>query len=106
MWSIECLRNDVTNVDSKVNEKLRKLVWWENGDQVIDGKLIFNSDDMEHMDWLGDNKVRQLLAKNGAVGVVCFGSLEGDNANSFWGYSFGNGKCTQLVGQVVWQPET
>ena len=67
--------------------------------------LVFSDDDMEHMDWLQDD-ICLTLARAGATGTVKFGSLEGDNRNSFWGYEFKQGHYRTLSGTVTWSPGT
>lgn len=54
--------------------------------------LLFDSDNMEHMDFLThDDDVCAYLARIGVTGRILFGSLEGDNSGSFWGVEFKSG---------------
>lgn len=74
--------------------------WGSNGEL----RLNFNSDDMEHMDFVDDKAVQRILKKYKVKGDICFGSLEGDNAGSFWGYRFdGKGGMKKLTGKLVWK---
>lgn len=116
-WSIGLIVNTV-KVSTKVAKELFKAQAydgedegdvWHSEDSVLDdeGHLYFDYDHMEHMDWLGvgDNLV-DILKKNKVAGDVCFGSLEGDNDGSFWGYRFdGKGGMVQLEGKLVWTEE-
>lgn len=78
---------------------------WLDVDSVIeDGKLSFSSDAMEHMDYLWNDHIQAVLLKHKVSGDVCFGSLEGDNAGSFWGYRFdGKGVVINLKGELSWK---
>jgi hypothetical protein len=121
-WSIELLENNlkVPKKDRKeVIKAIRKLdldAHWEYKDEEYtdgeydkyfineDGYLYFNSDHQEHMDWLCDERVQAIIKKTKAIGSVKFGSLEGDNRGSFWGYFFdGKGGMKSLVGEVTWR---
>jgi len=79
--------------------------WSDIDDVCVDGKLHFNQDDMEHMDYLGNNdNVIPILKKHKVKGDVCFSSLEGDNAGENWGYRFdGKGGMRELVGGSIWK---
>jgi hypothetical protein len=67
------------------------------------GKLYFNTDDNEWMDYVSDDGVQAVLKKYKVKGDICFGSLEGDNAGSFWGYRFdGKGGMQELEGRLCW----
>ena len=51
--------------------------------------LVFIEDHMEHMDYLACHKdILDTLQHMGVTGDITFGSLDGDNAGSFWGYRF------------------
>ena len=109
MWSIEVIENTV-----EITKKCQKELWkahkksaddfWEDEEDVIyEGKLGFNSDHMEHMDYMWNDYVQEVLKKNKAKGDICFGSLEGDDSGSFWGYRFdGKGGMTDLEGTIQW----
>lgn len=79
---------------------------WSDADDVTlgMGKLYFNSDHMEHMDYLWDETVIRILCVYKVKGRICFGSLEGDNRGTFWGYEFdGEGNMHKLQGKVVYE---
>lgn len=109
-WSIAVVRNDVV-VKKKCAEELFKAqayeeeLWYEIGDVSRNGRLSFNGDHMEHMDYLGNNEAMvAILCKHKVKGDICFGSLEGDNTGSYWGYRFdGKGGMKRLKGRVVFE---
>jgi hypothetical protein len=107
MWSISVCKNDVKVTVACAKELFKSQAYedelWYDLDDVADkGKLMFNSDHMEHMDYLASHdKMVKILCKHKVKGDICFGSLDGDNAGSFWGYRFdGKGKVKDLVGSV------
>lgn len=109
-WSISELENTV-KITPKVAKELFKLqedlavdeLWSDVDDVTYDGFLTFNGDHMEHMDFLWDENVQAVLRKNKVKGDICFGSLEGDNSGSFWGYRFdGKGGMKELEGTLNW----
>ncbi len=104
-WSIALLKNDVLISDACAAELAENVDFGEGPEDVTsDGYLYFNDDHEEHMDFVGDAAVQKILKKHKAEGDICFGSLEGDNAGSFWGYRFdGKGGMTKLNGVVAWQ---
>lgn len=62
--------------------------------------LMFISDHMEHMDYVWEvaEKLKELKVK----GDITFGSLDGDNAGSNWGYRFdGKGGMKTLTGVLT-----
>lgn len=83
---------------------------WENENEIINwhpirpkGVLHFEYDHMEHMDFLWDAKIQEILKQHEVEGVVKFGSLEGDNEGKFWGYEFdGKGGLVELKGTIEW----
>ncbi|HYD02897.1 MAG TPA: hypothetical protein VEC16_01215 [Alphaproteobacteria bacterium] len=109
-WSISDLVNNV-----KISDKCAKELYntskknnsnlWDDPEYVTyDGKLAFNEDHQEHMDYIRNEKfVRDVLKKNKVKGDICFGSVEGDNKGSFWGYRFdGKGGMQTLGGKLEW----
>jgi len=109
MWHIELIDNTV-----KVSKKLAKELFasqdysgqhWEELDDVVsEGKLDFNYDHFEHMDFLWNEDVQKVLCGAKVKGKVTFGSMDGDNSGKFWGYEFdGKGGFRELKGEVVWK---
>lgn len=67
------------------------------GGIIYNGKLVFNPDHMEHMDYVCQPKVLAVLKKHKVRGDICFSSNEGDNKGQKWGYHFdGEGGMTKL----------
>lgn len=65
-----------------------------------------DNDAAEWIDFLQYDGVIELLSADPKTnGIITFGSLEGDNAGTFWGYEFVNGECTKLEGKLVFSPE-
>lgn len=114
-WSIANLDNTVVISDAVALEMVQKFPDLATIDEcdTVDEKmeylrdgdvLFFSCDHMEHMDWMSD-EVCQFLASHNVEGDITFGSVEGDNAGSFWGYRFdGKGGFVRLSGDVVWTP--
>lgn len=108
-WTVNLIENTVS-VDPSAQEKLLKLndyLFEYPSYRGIDkrGKLNFNVGDMEHIDYLWDEEIRNLLVDHHASGRVLFGDLDGDNFGTFWGYEFSDNKCTLLKGTLVWTEE-
>lgn len=120
MWSISNIINNVTFTKKQAAEvaKNKKLVSHVLGysateEEILNElfevkgtkyKLHFNQDHQEHMDFVAffKNDLAALKVK----GDITFGSFEGDNAGSFWGYRFdGNGGVKDLKGKVVFTEE-
>ncbi len=108
MWRIESTVNTV-RVSKKCVSDLFKIgkslrMWGDIGSVASkDGELYFNPDHFEHMDYLNEEALLKVLLKHKAKGDICFGSLEGDNAGSYWGYRFdGKGGVVELVGEVAY----
>jgi hypothetical protein len=67
---------------------------------IYDGKLVFNSDHMEHMDYVWQPEVLDVLKQHRVKGDICFSSNDGDNRGQSWGYRFdGEGGMVQLTGK-------
>jgi hypothetical protein len=106
-WSIAELKNEVAITEEcardlvKVLQELCVIEDHENESSVYqDGKLYFNPDHSEHMDYLHNEEVLQVLKQHKVNGDICFGDVESEIC--FWGYSFNQGKMTRLKGEVVW----
>ena len=101
--SRECAR-DVYNAEShKFEGKIYNDTFSDVDYVTYEGKLAFNPDHQEHKDYVSHEKVQKALKKHKVQGDICFGSLEGDDAGSFWGYRFdGNGGMKMLEGKLEW----
>lgn len=108
MWSIAEIDNTV-EISNKCAKELLKIdpeCRWNNrlDRLVMDGKLYFNPDDYEGMDFVYDEDVQKVLKKHKVKGDITFGSLDGDNFGSFWGYRFdGKGGMVELRGELIWK---
>lgn len=110
MWSIALLENTVkinkkTAQDLfKESEETGEEIWYELKSVAPKGKLTFNSDHMEHMDFLTNDDLLDVLLRNKVNGRICFGSLDGDQVGEFWGYEFdGKGGVSNLQGEITWK---
>jgi len=110
MWSIHETVNTV-EISKECAKELFEAqayeneIWSDAGDVAYKGKLCFNEDHYEHMDFIGNNEpMVEILKKHKVNGDICFGSLEGDNAGRFWGYRFdGKGGMVELKGVVMYE---
>jgi hypothetical protein len=109
-WRITLVKNDV-----KISKVTAKAVWeatahrgesdvFFNLEEVSrEGKLTFNSDHMEHMDYLSNTKVQTALKAAKVTGEICFADTDSGADPSFWGYRFdGKGGMKRLSGSIVW----
>ncbi len=108
-WHIALTKNDV-EISSKCAKDLFEAQsydgerWSELEYVTEDGKLAFDPDMMEHMDYLYDEDVQKVLKRHKVKGDICFTSVEGDNAGQSWGYRFdGKGGMTELAGDTVYK---
>lgn len=89
---------------------LHEYYWPEDDEdsrlrQVYDektGLIEFDTDAMEHQDFLFRDDVQDILEKHKASGEVLWTSADGDNCGSNWGYRFVKGKCTKLKALLTW----
>lgn len=111
MWSIACLQNNL-KISKKCAKELHEEserqgdeMWFEVEDVTDEhGCVTFNSDHMEHMDFLNIEEYQNIIKQNNSKGTVKFGSLAGDNFGDFWGYEFdGAGNVKQLKGSISWE---
>lgn len=91
-WSIDLQYNSLKLNEAAINAlfEYRAENYDDDIDYVVDedGYIMFNSDDMEHMDFLWDHAVQDIITLNGCSGTVIFSSSEGDNKGKFWGWVF------------------
>lgn len=110
-WNIILRKNTVKINDfianALFNTKSDAALCWDDERFVDDssciidqGKLVFNPDWMEHMDYLWDEDIQAVLKRHKVEGVVTFCSHEGDNRGSYWGYVFdGKGGMKKVRGE-------
>ena len=111
-WYINCMHNDLKITEACAKELFESeqnqysTIWYEL-DEVTDedGVITFNSDHMEHMDYLNDEDIQAILAKHKVNGEVHFNCADGDWAGDAWGHRFVDGKYTRLVGITTFIPE-
>lgn len=117
-WRIHEIKNTV-----KINSKIALDLYgcgadvcsaWEDecdfpslGGIIDDGKLVFNPDHMEHMDYVWEPKIQEVLKRHKVKGDICFSSNDGDNKGQRWGYRFdGEGGMVKLTGKRnSWQED-
>ena len=111
MWSISETVNTVKIPKQCAKELFEaqedgEEIWYDLKGVTYEGKLTFNSDHNEHMDFLSQDRFTKILRKHKVKGDICFGSLEGDNAGEFWGYRFdGKGGMKKLTGHLEYREE-
>lgn len=108
-WHINLERNtvrinshvalDLYNCDAPVAGAWQDECSFPMLEGIIDaGRLVFNSDHMEHMDYVWQAEVLLVLCRHKVEGDVCFSSNDGDNRGESWGYRFdGEGGMQTLV---------
>jgi hypothetical protein len=110
MWRIGLISNTVAITDECAKDLFAATgpenPWYEEGDVAWRGKLSFNEDHYEHMDYVNRPAILAVLAQHRVNGDITFGSLEGDNRGAYWGYRFADGVMTKLKGRVVFEPVT
>lgn len=112
MWKIDILENTL-EINKKTAKELFALsagrhdgLWYDLSEVNDGGRLSFNDDFHEHMDFLYKPEYNAILKKNKAKGLVTFGCLDGDQFGLFWGYRFdGKGGAIKLVGELSWKVE-
>jgi hypothetical protein len=107
-WNIGIIKNEV-DVTQECVEELQSWLQdtlGECDDLYYDGKINFNEDWHESMDFLFYEEAQAILRKHAVTGDICFGSLEGDNAGQFWGYRFdGKNPVINLEGTLSFNPK-
>jgi hypothetical protein len=103
-WNINCLKNDLPITPEMARElnALEKSIGISVDE--TEGRIYFNMDHMEHMDYMWRSEVNEILLRHKANGEVCFNSADGDDAGCNWGYRYTDGVLTRLTGVVHWVP--
>lgn len=120
MWRIHCVNNTILlDEEGMIAEELFEsgadvCLAWEDKASVLDDlegvvwerdrggapKLHFDPDHFEHMDYLHEREIQDVLKRHRVKGEVCFVSHDGDNKGERWGYRFdGRGGMVLLVGK-------
>ncbi len=113
MWNIAKVVNTLELTDECIDELWENnssigLDWEEKEEFYYTNKkgekyFYFNSDHMEHMDYMWHKEIIEIIKKHKLKGDVCFESVEGDNAGSKWGYRYdGKGGFVKLIAEVSW----
>jgi len=108
-WTIHLLKNTV-RVTKKCSKELFKAnlknlcEYWYDADSVAtdEGILNFDPDHAEHMDYLADSRITDILVKHKVEGDICFADLEGFETPAFWGYHFDEKGMALLEGSIAW----
>lgn len=127
-WSITNIKNEVI-VNAKIARELYNCedaevhYTWCQSDEITDKELMdyfvaykddrdkkhhlyFNGDHDEHMDFVSEECIQDILKKYKVKGDICFLSADGDNCGTAWGYRFdGKGGMVKLKGSIVFVPE-
>lgn len=108
-WRISCAKNTVkvpiaaavqilNSEDCQIAGVIRQYDFDVSAEQFLedlvgpDGKFAFDSDHMEHMDFVWEEDVLGALKQHKAKGEISFLSNDGDNEGMAWTYAFdGNG---------------
>jgi hypothetical protein len=79
-------------------------IWYSLDEVSYKGKLSFDPDHREHMDYIWYFEILEVLKKHKVNGDITFADLEGGyGSQRFWGYRFLNGEMTRLTGKVVFE---
>lgn len=105
-WNIGLEKNTV-EINNKIAKELFKIdenIWDSEEDVIYQNRLSFNPEHSEHMDYMWNEKVQNILKKHKVEGQICFTSNEGDNSGEAWGYEFdGQGNMFKIKGIIQWQ---
>jgi hypothetical protein len=114
-WRINLIKNTV-KINSKIALELYQsdaqiVSAWQDEctfpdlEGIISGEnLVFNPDHMEHMDYIWEDEILNVLKRNRVEGDICFSSNDGDNKCKKWGYRFdGQGGMKNLKGKEIFE---
>ena len=102
-WNIGIRENTLVIGDNEVADRLIEDADANYQNIFIDdrSRIVFDSDAMEHMDFLWEDWALKALDDPSVNGDVVFMSAEGDNRGGIWGYRFKAGKMTELKAVVT-----
>lgn len=108
MWHINLVTNSVEITKNCAEEIFQKTkhAWgpefgkdsWPTDTFGGGGYLYFNDDHFEHMDYVRNPDLQDILLTHKVNGEIIFNSFDGDNSGEAWGYVFKDGTCTQVAG--------
>jgi hypothetical protein len=75
-------------------------VWYDVEDVLYKGKLSFDDDHREHMDYVWRDEILAVLLDAKVTGRIAFASVDGDNSGKWWSYSFVDGVVTKHKGEI------
>lgn len=94
MWRINLVKNELS-LTPEAAADINAIP--DDSFVAEDGKLYFDPDHYEHMDYVWNDEVLEVIAKHKLSGEILFSSSEGDNRNTGWGYRFDEGIVTELT---------
>lgn len=115
MWRLEVMENTVALSQEQAEQLVDRLekTWDDYANYLsahedkealvafFGGDVIeFDSDCMEHMDYLHDPNMQAALVAVGARGFVTIGDFQGDNAGWVWTHEFTEAGYVYTVGKV------
>src|ERR1700722_19588905 len=92
-WNICLIKNEVA-ISAACAEALFKAqeykneIWWNAKGVTNGGKLSFNYDHKEHMDYLDKEHIQEVLKEHKVQGIILFCCADGEFAGYVWGYEF------------------
>jgi len=113
-WKVHCFENTL-RLTKKCAKELFKAqeysdeygdseggdVWYSVGDVTCGEFAYFNPDHSEHIDWIQDSRLLEILLKHKVKGFVSFADFEGGGGNEIWRWEFdGQGNVKQLKGTI------
>lgn len=69
--------------------------------KAYDGKLVFDRDHLEWMDYVNEPELLAVLERHKVNGEILWSSSEGDNRGERWGYRFVDGAMTKITGETL-----
>ena len=103
-WSIGIIENTL-EVPEECGPKLFEIgvedYFYDESEVLDEGKLCFNDDNREHMDYLWNTEIQAVLTEAKVSGRVVFASVEGDNRGTWWSHTFVDGVYNINRGKIV-----
>lgn len=103
-WQIGCLQNTLDFNETCTTELNAWAAAHGHDMLVYQGYIMWG--ELEHACWfMYEREVIAIFVKHGTRGETLWGSVDGDNAGSFWGWRFEEGRCVTLKGALTWAEE-